>query len=857
MSGKLIKAPVVSYLTLFIGLLSAGVGAEKVRLMSGGYWCKVFINKHPASGRQVKLDIKYKDVKGAYKPEVHLHWKDRSGKLRGFLASAKLPEKTIYGSGNFTANISIPTRKELSAVSFVIFTSPDGSWKNRQLVAQSFYMGKTVAKRSQSNFCDRKLEYVQDYYKGVNNKWSWQEPNAIVMPTGDLAWNPVKFVLKPGKSVRYIDYDNGSDNNDGTTKANPWKHHPWDHNATGKAKKSAFKDTYVFKRGVFYRGSIDIKRSGTSKAPVQLTSDPKWGHGEAVLCGSIRLTGPWRKASDHSPSMLPDASKVWCMDIQEGWIPNRLFLLNNGKVTALHIARTPNWKWSTPDNYRSEWFVWEDVRRVPKSTQTVGIDEKNLSSLSAKEVKDAVIWSEFNGVMGYAIPAQVKSFDKANGAVSFNYPVYRKPPVKNCRYYLENSISFLDTPGEFYVDRKCSRLYIRLPGDRDPRKCIIEAPILRNMVTIKNKNHIRISGLSFKFNNREKYLTPIFIRSYPKPAAILITDSISNFELSNCSFSHIPRALRTFTTTDKAVQDLIDVTDNYVEYASDGGFYFEDRYGIIFRLRVLRNRIRFTGLTTPLPAIEVMFARLFSASGNIIDKCGGIGINLRSGKGGHIGEDRRKIPLVRSFIHHNKVTNCLLCINDYGNLETWQVGPVYMYNNVSGNPGGYWHWRQFYDKDPLNYVKTRFGFAYYLDGSFKNYLFNNIAWGNNNELGNRLCNAAALQEIHGFENTFFNNTFYKFGCGSRRQRPDEGRCFYLGNLWLDMSDYYFHHDAWRREALTDKEKHNFHTVGYAKNFFTGTPRSFGTLEYHKDQYKSLEQFSTALKKRQAEAAGRR
>ena len=38
-------------------------------------------------------------------------------------------------------------------------------------------------------------------------KWSWQEPQAKVLPTGDLEWAPRPFEFKAGESVRYIDFD--------------------------------------------------------------------------------------------------------------------------------------------------------------------------------------------------------------------------------------------------------------------------------------------------------------------------------------------------------------------------------------------------------------------------------------------------------------------------------------------------------------------------------------------------------------------------------------------------------------------------------------------------------------------------
>ena len=69
------------------------------------------------------------------------------------------------------------------------------------------------------------------------------------------------------QSIRYIDFDAGNDANDGLSKQTPWKHHPWDPNATGNAKACNGSHTYVFKQGVDYRGELNANESGTGRRP--------------------------------------------------------------------------------------------------------------------------------------------------------------------------------------------------------------------------------------------------------------------------------------------------------------------------------------------------------------------------------------------------------------------------------------------------------------------------------------------------------------------------------------------------------------------------------------------------------------
>jgi hypothetical protein len=71
----------------------------------------------------------------------------------------------------------------------------------------------------------------------VPPRWSWQEPNAEVDPKGDLTWKPRPFVFEKGASVRYVDFEAGDDANPGDAAGTPWKHHPWDPQAAGKAVK--------------------------------------------------------------------------------------------------------------------------------------------------------------------------------------------------------------------------------------------------------------------------------------------------------------------------------------------------------------------------------------------------------------------------------------------------------------------------------------------------------------------------------------------------------------------------------------------------------------------------------------------
>ena len=173
-------------------------------------------------------------------------------------------------------------------------------------------------------------------------RWSWQEPQAKVLPTGDLQWAPQPFVFTPGNSVRYLDFEQGRDTNPGT-KAQPWQHHPWDPNATDRAKAGAGPHTYVFKRGVTYRGVL----RATDVRDARLTSDPAWGSGEAVLAGSVRVSGPWHRADASTAPKVPQPEKEWYCDFA-GEQPRLLWEVRGQEVARLPSRARPTGKRAIP-----------------------------------------------------------------------------------------------------------------------------------------------------------------------------------------------------------------------------------------------------------------------------------------------------------------------------------------------------------------------------------------------------------------------------------------------------------------------------------------------------------------------------
>lgn len=708
-------------------------------------------------------------------------------------------------------------------------------------------------------------------------RFVWQRDYARVTETGSIEWTPQAFRFQPGASVRYIDFENGSDANDGVSKEAPLKHHPWDASATGKAAAAAGCDTYVFKGGSTYRGQLKVKAQGRPDAPLRLTRDPAWGVGPAVLAGSERVCG-WTKGARHPA--IPDPASVWQAEL--AFAPRTVWVAGPaGEATRLPLARHPNWA-SQPEDHKAQWFTWtNDPHPFQRKDGFSANDAKNLKGLDVDFVKGALVYSEFGWVMGTPYPSKVGNFDPASGAVKFeqwtgggNASVI----FRGMRYYFEDKPQYVDDPdGEFWFDKKGDggTLYVRLPGGADPNAARVEAGRWPSLIAGADVRHLEISGLDFRWTTQAWNLDvvawdfgskPWGSREDATPACVRLWGRAEGVRIANCTFEDVVMGIRMGAVGEGAPVRDITIEDNVFRnvdvgaaHLTDGaGWGFSHLCGVLDDIRLYRNRAVNVGFRAPRYergcAFSLNGARRAHVAGNVIERSGAQAINVVGGKGSGMRGD---VPLVRVLIHQNKAWKTMQNANDFGGIESWQHGPVYIFNNLSFDARGQWE-----SQRAVNMATPGFGHAYYLDGGFKNYLFNNIAWGLSNDPASPLVNCAAFQEIHSFQNVFFNNTVYNFTVGSRRQSPHAGRDKFLGNVWQGVSERVFRHadpaktqaDGNARDAGPQKESFDYASNAYDRNVFSGVAQ-MGVFETSGRWLDDIEAFRSALKQRQSLAAG--
>jgi hypothetical protein len=703
-------------------------------------------------------------------------------------------------------------------------------------------------------------------------RWSWQQPQVKVLPTGDLEWMPQPFEFRAGASVRYIDFESGDDTQDGLSKQAPWKHHPWDPEADGQAKACRGVHTYVFKQGVTYRGQMEASESGTGTAPIVLTRDPSWGEGPAVICGSETVTG-WKKGADNP--FIPEPEKVWYVDLD--WAPRSVWMVGrDGAVTRIALARTPNWTISDLDDIRSEWWTWENPDKPFDNYATINgqrrhlaFDKEHINTSRPQDYYEgAIVWTTKGWVMGSPFPARVLAVDREKGSLTFpgqwgGGPSYKI--IRGCRYYLEDKPHYLDSPGEFWFDKKGTggRLYLRLPGDQDPSAVRVEVAKRIRVIDSRGISHVHIRGLTFRFTNTYWNLTaaPYWVSHESidvEPGSARLLGSGTDIQVTHCTFEHVHRGVRLKAMGPQDAIDQVVVEDNVFSDADAGGVELADgtTYGDVDRptgrlydVRVRRNKFDHIGIRPDLfgqgGALVIKFAQTAEVAGNVFERVCAQGIDVYGAKPSGAAFDR---PFTRLLIHHNKAVDTLLNNDDFGGIETWQGGPAYVYDNISGNPGGYRNWDHVLSPN----TEDRFGHAYYLDGAFKNYHFNNTAWGKSKGPAGKLANTSAFQEIISYQNTFFNNTIYNFVRASRRQEPQAGRVKFLGNIFQSMGLSAFRDADPARTAAGNagapRNPFALDTNAYARNVFfdIGVGEGFGVLEPSGRWLGTLEAFRDAL-----------
>ncbi len=692
----------------------------------------------------------------------------------------------------------------------------------------------------------------------IQADFSWQTPAAEVTETGDIVWSPKPFEYRPGETVRYIDFENGDDANDGSSRATAWKHHPWDRNATGLAAEESGIRTYVFKRGVNYRGLLRGEESGNVNDPIILTSDPGWGDGEACIMGATQLPASWVKATSvEAPERMPERAKVWAIDLNALGLLNKhgdigltnfrgqhqscrmpyigFFEVTDQDVQTLHNARDPNWQPGNDNFVLDYWHQWDGEKYIYKNGDIAvrgGWDE-DLKGFPQDYFKGGYIWVQYGRFMGTPIPRLIED-EKTRKGVTYKHYNPEEGVIyvsgigglaARLRYMIENLPQYLDSPGEFYFDKSTGILYLRPEDGENPNDRHYELSSFTEGIFVSNESNVTISGLSFR---------------YQSTIGIQLENNMENVRVQNCYFADIGQYGVRHSFNNWRVNAEPEWADNII--ISDCEFIniwetcimagaTHEKQKSLGHIEILRNRIHNSGMRhkgnvqSAVQAIDIKFPITGEIAGNIVERTFGTGIMVEGSQGGK-GTMSLNYPLSRILVHHNKTVNTALAVNDYGGLSIWQGGSIYCYNNNIGNSPGYmpagilnWDGRA---RNPTN-----LSYPLYLDGAYKVFSFNNIIWARSTDTENEqfATKTPGYFMVFGFLNQFVNNTLYRHGKGvggSSGHRNDV-----IGNVFSEIKQQHIGHDRSSDPSLVGggddgtSGQRGVPTLAYANNVFYG------------------------------------
>ncbi|MDA3961336.1 MAG: LamG domain-containing protein [Planctomycetota bacterium] len=646
--------------------------------------------------------------------------------------------------------------------------------------------------------------------------------------TIDIRWRPRDFVFEPGDAPRYIDYAQGNDAADGTSPATAWKHHPWDAQATGLAAASAGIHTYVFKRGVIYRGQLRPDESGQAGQPIRLTSDPAWGEGAATISGAHAVIGPWQLTSDDELSALgfPESvrGRVHHVDLPGDFVPFAAWsLAADGTRTRLPIAREPDWETTDTVKRFAQWWRWEKVDRgFPKC---MAFAPKVLAGYSKAALEGATVWTDMPNQGGdFSItgpmPTRVRNFDPATGRIQLQALVPRRQPEPRSPFFLENSPAFLDQAGEYWFAEDGPhprRFYLYLPNGANPGATTIEVAQHLAIIDIENHDHIAISGLELTGGNSVD--PDLFVETggwkLPIPArwmaAVRLAGDVDDIELSHLNV-HDTAGLGVVNhvlSDDDVVSDIVIRDSRFVNIDNAAiELYRGSKWRValpmarLHSFSVVRNFIHGVGLRNTShrdEGINVEGGELGEIAGNVVSHTGSKGINSYAGRlGGNAAAKPVVVPLTRILIHHNKATDTLLHATDFGGIESWGTGSTYMYGNLCYDA---WGWVAHADRFRKNV-------AYYFDHNYKGYLFNNVGWGATDS-GQVL--SIFHKRVRGALNIAFNNTSWNARKHYQKESGEGSGTQEIGNLAVDGEAFI---SFWSIDQARE--------MGWANNVYAGT-----------------------------------
>lgn len=245
-------------------------------------------------------------------------------------------------------------------------------------------------------------------------------------------------------------------------------------------------------------------------------------------------------------------------------------------ITGWQRGRGKRWTCTVPGVREGKWYFRQlfvnGQRRQRARTPNndffhvdgdIGLEQPARFMFHAGDIQSA--WAERGDVEVVALQAwaelrmQIRSVDVTKNVVTLSGKCAGSNRENNARYWVENAIEALDSPGEWYLDRDTGVLHYWPMPDEDLANAEVVAPVLEDLIRLEGDtaggkfvSHIRFRGLQFCYTDWSLPQTGYADRqaAYDIPA-VFHAGGAMFCSIEQCLFTHIGKYAVEFTQGSK------------------------------------------------------------------------------------------------------------------------------------------------------------------------------------------------------------------------------------------------------------------------------------------------------------------
>jgi|GEM_PF-755009 len=439
------------------------------------------------------------------------------------------------------------------------------------------------------------------------------------------------------------------------------------------------RDITVYLRGGTYdvREPVvfDERDSGTNGHRIHYRAYP----GETpVLSGGVRVGSNWN-AVDGKPYLQVSVSEV---------TETRQLFVNGERRKRARLELPISGK---------GWVNDPGTTEAKDGFLIAGAQLGTLAKPQHAEVHQQGSWRDYTlAVKGQTVLADGDSkliFDQPSFEDAMNNSPLTWTPSFTRSFFVENDLSLLDQPGEWYFDKDTKTLYYYpLPGE-NPAAADIVMPVVNTLVHVEGSDfdnrvrNITFQGLTFAhttwtqvnaqgmFGNQAEW---IFKPDGPAdspwsehpPGAVQI-NAADAIDVLDSTFTHLGAAGLEIVYADHSTVEgnyFYDIAEAAVIIGTQAGAVIDRAWEATPAFNTVRNNVvRYTGQEYyGAPAITAYFSQDTLITHNDIAEVPYCGINVNSWT-----PDDSRNPTRRNVISFNKVENAMKITRDCGSIYTW------------------------------------------------------------------------------------------------------------------------------------------------------------------------------------------